>query len=242
MAPRIAVVAAVVGAACALVGISALTAVAQEGRDLFIESCSSCHGVDGSGTEYGPSIEDAGEAAADFQLRTGRMPLTDPDDQTMRKEPAFSEAEIEALVDYVGSLGGGPEIPEVDVTDGDLSEGQTLFVDNCAACHGATANGGAAGVGALAPSLYVATPVEIAEAMVTGPGEMPVFAFDEEQRNSIIHFIHYLQTQDAPGGADIGGIGPVPEGFIGWAVGMLTLGLVCWLVGSKVKRSNEETP
>lgn len=236
MGARIAVVVAVAGAACALAPVAALGATPEEGRELFVESCASCHASDGSGTEYGPDITDAGEAAADFQLRTGRMPLADPSDQAIRKKPAFDEQEIEALVSYVGSLGVGPGIPTVVVEAGELREGQQLFVDNCAACHGATANGGAAGVGALAPSLFEASPLEIAEAIVTGPGEMPVFGFDESERNSIVRFIGYLQEEDAPGGADIGGIGPVPEGFVGWTVGMLTLGLVCWLVGSRVKR------
>ena len=213
-------------------------AVAQEsdGEELFIQSCASCHASDGSGTEFGPSLENAGEAGADFQLRTGRMPLADPSEQTRRKEPAFSEAQIEELVDYVGSLGGGPQIPSVDPDEGDLVLGQELFVSNCAACHGATANGGAAGVGALAPSLYAANSMDIAEAVITGPGEMPVFDFDQDELNAIARYLDYLQNEEAPGGADIGGIGPVPEGFIGWAVGMLTLGLVCYLIGSRVKR------
>ena len=232
MAPRVAVAAAVLLLFCA---VPALAQESPEGRELFVESCASCHASDGSGTEYGPDITEAGEAAADFQLRTGRMPLANSTDQTVRKEPAFDEHEIEALVAYVGSLGDGPEIPNVVVEAGDLREGQQLFVDNCAACHGATANGGAAGVGALAPSLYQASPLEIAEAIVTGPGEMPVFDLDDTERNSIVRFLKYLQEEEAPGGADIGGIGPVPEGFIGWAVGMLSLGLVCWLVGSRVR-------
>ena len=213
-------------------------AIAQEpqGEQLFIQSCASCHASDGSGTEFGPSIQNAGEAGVDFQLRTGRMPLADPSEQTRRKEPAFSDEQIEELVEYVGSLGGGPAIPSVDPAEGDLVLGQELFVNNCAACHGATANGGAAGVGALAPSLYAANSLDIAEAVITGPGEMPVFDFDQDELNAITRYLDYLQNEESPGGADIGGIGPVPEGFIGWAVGMLALGLVCYLIGSKVKR------
>jgi hypothetical protein len=65
---------------------------------------------------------------------------------------------------------------------------------------------------------------------------MPVFDFDEDERNAIARYLAYVQDQDAPGGADIGGIGPVPEGFIGWAVGMFALGLVCYLIGSRVKK------
>lgn len=221
-----------------LLCLGGVPAAAQEtgGEQLYVESCASCHASDGSGTEFGPAIDDAGEAAADFQLRTGRMPLADPSDQARRNPPAFDEAEIEALVDYVGSLGQGPPIPVVDPEAGDLVQGQGLFVNNCAACHGATANGGAAGVGALAPSLYAATSVDIAEAVVTGPGEMPVFDFDQGQIDAVARYLRYLQTEDAPGGADIGGIGPVPEGFVGWAVGMLALGLICYLIGAKAGR------
>ena len=208
----------------------------SEGGQLFIQSCASCHRADGSGTEFGPAIQNAGEAAADFQLRTGRMPLADLNDQTRRKPPAFDEEQIAAIVDYVGSLGEGPGIPTVVPEGGDLVLGQQLFVSNCAACHGATANGGAAGVGALAPSLYAANSLDIAEAVITGPGEMPVFDFEQDELNAIARYLDYVQTEEAPGGADIGGIGPVPEGFIGWAVGMLTLGLVCYLVGSRVKK------
>lgn len=222
--------------------LGAVPAVAQEteGERLFVESCASCHASDGSGTEFGPPIADAGEAAADFQLRTGRMPLADPTDQTRRKPPAFNEVQIDALVGYVGSLGGGPTIPRVDPEAGSLVFGQELFVDNCAACHGATANGGAAGVGALAPSLFAASSLDIAEAVITGPGEMPVFDFDQEELNAIARYLDYLQNEEAPGGADIGGIGPVPEGFIGWGVGMLALGLACYLIGTRVAKERTE--
>ena len=231
---------AFVGAALLWLGAVPAAAQEPEGEQLFIESCASCHARDGSGTEFGPPIDNAGEAAADFQLRTGRMPLADPSEQTRRKEPAFDQTEIEALVDYVGSLGGGPPIPEVDAEAGDLVLGQELFVTNCAACHGATANGGAAGVGALAPSLYAANSLDIAEAVITGPGEMPVFDFDQAELNAITRYLRYLQEEEAPGGADIGGIGPVPEGFIGWAVGMLALGLVCYLIGGRVGKAPPE--
>jgi ubiquinol-cytochrome c reductase cytochrome c subunit len=205
---------------------------APEGRELFLTSCASCHGADGRGTDLGPSLEESGAAAADFQLRTGRMPLGDPDGPTVRKPPAFDDEEIEALVAYVASLGDGPEIPELSAVAGDVSEGQLLFIDNCAACHGATGNGGAVGPDALAPSLYVATDVQIAEAAVTGPGEMPKFTFETQELNNIVAFIEDLRTERPPGGADIGGIGPVPEGLVGWGIGVVALTVICFIVGS----------
>lgn len=220
-----------------LAPVSVSAATEPEGRDLFIESCASCHGSDGAGTDSGPNIIDAGAAAADFQLRTGRMPLADAGAQAVRKPPAFSSDEIDALTAFVASLGTGPEIPTVDLEGADLSDGQELFVANCAACHGATGNGGAVGAGALAPSLHIADPVEIAEAMLTGPGEMPVFAaIDSEDVSDIIAFVVHLREQRAFGGADIGGIGPVPEGFVGLGTGVASLVAISVLLGSKRKR------
>ncbi|MEA2447241.1 MAG: ubiquinol-cytochrome c reductase cytochrome c subunit, partial [Actinomycetota bacterium] len=175
----------VFGLALLLVLLAAPAAVSQEpepsGQDLFEESCASCHGIDGRGTEYGPSLQTSGAAAADFELRTGRMPLHDPDAQTVRKPPAFSDDEIDLIVAYLASLADGPldsagePIPTVDLSGVVLSDGQELYTENCAACHGATANGGAAGAGALAPSLHLALPLDVAEATIIGPGEMPRF-------------------------------------------------------------------
>ncbi|MBW3535557.1 MAG: ATP-binding cassette domain-containing protein, partial [Gemmatimonadetes bacterium] len=67
----------------------------------------------------------------------------------------------------------------------------------------------------LCPSMRVGTavaePLEIAEALVVGPGEMPVFAFSPHETDSIVAFIAYLEHRPDRGGADIGGVGPVPE-------------------------------
>ena len=233
----------VFGLALLVVLLAAPAAVSQvsdqSGQELFEESCASCHGIDGRGGEFGPSLQTAGAAAADFELRTGRMPLHDPDAQTVRKPPAFSEDEIELIVEYVDSLRDGPldigavPIPTVDIESADLSEGQVLYTENCAACHGATGNGGAAGAGALAPSLHLALPLDVAEATIIGPGEMPKFSFDGEERNAVVAYVDFLQKEDAPGGADIGGIGPVPEGFVAWLAGIGTLTTACWFIGSK---------
>lgn len=214
------------------------TGASAAGRDDFIARCASCHGADAAGTEDGPPLVGVGSAMVDFQLRTGRMPLSAPGVQPKRKPPAFTEDEIAAIVDYVTSLGpGGPPIPSVDPAFGDLSLGQSLFVANCAPCHGATANGGTVGAGALAPSLSLAAPLEIAEAMTVGPGEMPVFAFDQHEVDSIVSFIEDLEHRPDRGGADIGGVGPVPEGFVAWGVGMGSCLAVAWLVGNHRRRA-----
>jgi ubiquinol-cytochrome c reductase cytochrome c subunit len=202
----------------------------ERGRDLFLTSCSGCHGAEGGGTSDGPSLIGVGAAAADFQLTTGRMPLTDPSAQAVRKPPAFSPGEIDALVAYVASLGDGPPIPKVDPAAGDLAEGGTLFRLNCAACHSATGTGGALSYGDDAPKLWSATPLQIAEAVRTGPGQMPVFGpdtFSDHQVNSIVRYVRYLSDPDDPGGFSLGRIGPITEGMVALLLGIPVLLFVC---------------
>lgn len=214
----------------------------EEGSELYVESCASCHGADAEGTEQGPSLAGVGAASADFYLRTGRMPLASTDAQAVTKEPVFDDPQIESLVAYLDSLGDGPPIPAVDLSDAALASGQELFTDNCAACHGATGAGGAVGSNAIASSLYESEPVQIAEATIVGPGQMPVFGFSEEERNNLIAYVMYLQNQPHPGGADIGGIGPVAEGFVAWIAGMAVLLAVAVVIGkTKVRESVEQS-
>ena len=211
-----------------------------EGEELFNEFCSTCHGSEGRGGELGRPLSDAGAAGADFQLRTGRMPLGDSEQQAERKESPFTENEIDALVEYVESFGDGPEIPEVALAGARPAAGQELYSENCAPCHGTTATGGAVGPGALAPSLFVADDVEIAEAMITGPGEMPVFDFADHERNEIVAFVLHLQDEKDPGGQDIGGIGPVPEGFVAWLLGGAGVVALCLFIGVTRKQEGEQ--
>lgn len=203
------------------------------GQELYVEACASCHGPSGAGTDSGPDLRDAGAAGADFYLRTGRMPLASSNDQAVRKEPAFSPEEIDSIVAYVATLGDGPVIPYVSPEKASLSEGAQIYIGNCAPCHGAAANGGAAGRNAIAPGLHRATPIEIAEAIVVGPGQMPVFGFSQEERDAVVAYVDHLDEADDPGGADIGGIGPVPEGFVAWGVGMTALLVAALLIGQR---------
>lgn len=214
-------------------GVEAQPDPIAAGKGLFVESCASCHGVGGAGTGDGPDLREAGAAGADFYLRTGRMPLASSNDQAVRKEPAFTDEEIEQLVAYVATLGDGPPVPGVASETASLQDGAVLYISNCAPCHGAAANGGAAGRNAIAPGLHRATPLEIAEAMVVGPGQMPVFGFSDEERNAVVAYVDHLDEADDPGGADIGGIGPVPEGFVAWGVGMLSLLAAALVVGRR---------
>jgi len=213
-------------------------ALVERGRELFLTACSSCHGAQGRGTDQGPILTNVGAAAASFQLTTGRMPLTDPGAQPVRKPPAFRPAEIDALVAFVASLGHGPPIPDVDIAAGNLSRGGTLFRFNCAACHSSTGVGGALSYGSDAPSLKAATPQQMGEAMRTGPGQMPVFGPDTlsaRQVDSIARYVTYLQNPDDPGGFSLGRIGPITEGMVALLVGIPLL----LFVTTRIEESHE---
>lgn len=201
----------------------------ERGRELYLTGCAGCHGADARGTSQGPTLWGVGAAAADFMLSTGRMPLSDPSVQAIRKPPAYSPDEIAALVAYVGSLGNGPPIPNVDLGRADLANGGVLYRLNCAPCHAATGNGGALSYGRNAPNLDQATSVQIAEAMRVGPGQMPVFGPDtltDRQVDDIVAYVRDLRDPSDPGGYSAGHAGPIPEGLIALLVGVGGLLLV----------------
>ena len=211
-----------------------------QGRTLFDTSCVSCHAVDGSGLNApdgalrGPSIKQAGEAGAYFQISTGRMPLADPSRPPEAKEPAFEPEEIDALVAYVGSLGDGPALPDVDTSAGDLPVGGELYRENCQACHSATGAGGALSYGRAAPSLSTVTPLQLGGAVRSGPGQMPRFGddiIDGQDLDDIARYVTYLQEPDDAGGLSLGGLGPIPEGLMAWIGGLGTLLVAAYFMG-----------
>ena len=213
----------------------------EQAERLYITGCSSCHGIEGEGTEQAPSLEGSGAAGAYYYLETGRMPMSDVDGQPRRKPSPYSEEEIALLVEYVAALGEGPPIPEVDLEEGDLAEGGVLYRGNCAPCHSAAAIGGALSYGRAAPGLHESDPEVIAAAMRIGPGQMPVFGeevFDDEEVASIVRYARYLDEPATPGGAPLGGAGPIPEGFVAWVLGIGALLLATLWIG---RRREEQT-
>lgn len=209
------------------------TSVAR-GRALFVDSCSSCHGLDARGIKNrAPSLRGVGERSADFYLRTGRMPLSEPNDQPTRTEPAFKESDIQALVHYVGSF-GGPPIPEVHPERGNLAVGRETFTENCAGCHQVVTEGGISGQG-IVPDLKESKPIDVAEAVGVGPYVMPRFTknLDQHQIDSIARYVNYAKKPDDRGGFGLGHIGPIPEGMVAWLLAGAVLLLVIRLIGER---------
>jgi ubiquinol-cytochrome c reductase cytochrome c subunit len=220
----------------------------QLGAQLYAGNCASCHGIDGSGVRpprpgagqlqgAGPPLRGVGARAADLYLRAGYMPLGKPTEQPSRSEPSFDEREIQAMVAYIANLAPGPPIPKVDPAQGDIAEGQRLFTDHCAGCHQIVAQGGVV-TGARVPPLQDATPVQIAEAVRTGPYLMPRFSPRQINRRELRSLIAYVVSTRHPpdrGGWGIGNIGPVSEGLVTWLIAALALLAVCVIIGKRVR-------
>ncbi|HEU4657690.1 MAG TPA: c-type cytochrome [Capillimicrobium sp.] len=205
-----------------------------EGRRLFLEGCSSCHGEDARGLpDRAPTLVGVGAAAADFYLRTGRMPLPDPQQQPRRTESFYDEREIDALVSYVAGL-GGPPIPAVDPASGDLAHGFELFGEMCAGCHQIVGRGGMT-TRAWVPDLQQSAPIDVAEAVAVGPYVMPVFTgqLTRHDVDSLARYVAYAKDPDDVGGWGIGHIGPIPEGMVTWLLAGTALVLTIRLIGER---------
>lgn len=213
------------------------TALVGEGRRLFADACSSCHGQDARGIAgRGPSLRGVGELAADFYLRTNRMPLDDPQDQPSRHpSSALSTQQKRALVAFVGSF-GGPEIPAVHPESGSLSLGRELFAERCAGCHQVVARGGQV-TGAQIPDLQGSAPIDVAEAVDIGPYVMSSFrSLTDREVDSIARYVQYSKDPEDRGGWGIGHIGPIPEGMVTWLLGAAALLLTIRIIGERTTR------
>src|SRR5699024_12673113 len=71
----------------------------EEGRQLFLVGCASCHGQNGQGVgtkgdrNYGPPLAGVGAAAVDFQVGTGRMPMAVSGQPARRERPVYMHEE-----------------------------------------------------------------------------------------------------------------------------------------------------
>src|SRR5712691_273018 len=231
-----AVASAGTGAGQRVASRSSQPADVDAGRRLYEEGCIACHGMHLQGVpNRGPSLVGVGEAAAYFQLITGRMPATRQEAQAPRKNREYDPEQVDQIAAYVQSVGGGPEIPQGNLRDGDLAEGGELFRLNCANCHNFAGRGGALSAGKAAPNMDRATDMVMYGAMLSGPQNMPVFSDNQvtpEQKRAIINYVQTLKQTKDPGGNGIGRLGPVPEGMVIWVVGIGALLVTILWIGA----------
>jgi ubiquinol-cytochrome c reductase cytochrome c subunit len=84
--------------------VSSDPAVIAAGEQLFNLHCSSCHGIEGLGSSRAPAVVQEGAAGVDFYIRTGRMPLNNPNDEAIQHHPFFTDGQINQLDSYVAAL------------------------------------------------------------------------------------------------------------------------------------------
>jgi ubiquinol-cytochrome c reductase cytochrome c subunit len=221
-------------------------ALVAKGQQLYNTACITCHGANLQGVaEHGPSLIGVGQAAAYFQVGSGRMPLARQEAQAIRKPPLpifnpatpDGAANLDALGAFIEANGGGPTVPAAtgDALRGDdPARGGELFRLNCASCHNFTGRGGALSSGKFAPPLDPASESQIYAAMLTGPQNMPKFTDRQlapDEKKDIIAYIKSVSgDNNNPGGNPIGGIGPVSEGVIAFVIGLAGLiGFALWL-------------
>jgi ubiquinol-cytochrome c reductase cytochrome c subunit len=205
----------------------------KQGADLYLQGCSTCHGLNLQGGAGGPSLIGVGASGVVFQVESGRMPLAQGVQQAPRKKAKYTIAETDQLAAYIQANGGGPTLPAGALTDGDLQLGGDLFRTNCASCHNFAGAGGALTYGKYAPKLTPASPRVIYAAMQHGPESMPRFGDNQlsvEDKKAITHYVDYITKAEDPGGAGLGRYGPIPEGLVAWLVGIgVLVGLTLWI-------------
>jgi ubiquinol-cytochrome c reductase cytochrome c subunit len=216
------------------------------GRLLFDQTCSSCHGSEANGlapngqASIGPNLQGVGAATVYFWVSTGRMPAVNVKAiEAERKETRITLKQADQLAAYVNSLDPSvPAIPYPNLKGANLSTGAALFSLNCAACHTITGAGDALAFGTNAPTLQnpKISATQIAAALRIGPANMPRFSgnlSDSQVRDIVAYVRDQIQNPTNPGGAGLGGVGPVAEGFVALLIGVGGLAVICFWIGER---------
>lgn len=128
-----------------------LMAVVREGgRTLFGDNCAACHGLSGTGGAGYPDLT-AGAwlwgGDPDTVLETLRVGINSDHPETrFAQMPAFGRdgildtSEVAAIVSFLRANAESIIEPS-ELDDRGVEEGQELFAQNCAACHGMDARG-----------------------------------------------------------------------------------------------------
>jgi ubiquinol-cytochrome c reductase cytochrome c subunit len=165
----------------------------HRGGELYQRWCATCHATTADGTRDGPTLEGLSLAYVDLTMRTGRMPLADPERGV--RDHTLDPEERELVNAYLADLLDLDEqIP--DPPAGDPGQGQELYTLHCAACHGSTGQGGVTGAGLLAPAVTGLDRTALASATRVGPFAMPPFREDTLSDDELGDVVDYVLAFD----------------------------------------------
>ncbi len=191
------------------------------GSQVFAQNCSGCHGAEGQGNAqgpfYGPSLRGAAfPSLVTEMVQRGRQAPTPARVQMPAFAGVLTNEQIAAVAAYVAGQLSDPASRTAVTSDGGV-----IYRLYCSGCHSAAGRGGAIVRGLNASNLRALPPAVALAAVIIGPGNMPVFAgntLDIRQQTAVARYVEAITTQTSPGGNDLGGIGPVAEGFAAAAV------------------------
>lgn len=216
----------------------------DRGAALYQATCAACHGTvaqggRGEGVVAGPALTDIDLAYLDLTMRTGRMPIAEP--SVGVRSDHLDDDEREAVVAFMAErFGLTGHIPEVG--DGDAARGQEQYIRNCAACHGAAADGGISGATVRVPPLADLDGIAIAEGIRVGPFEMPAFEATVIDDEAIDDIVAYLEVVDATPrtAAGVKELDQIGEAL--FAVGLALAAAVVLLVVARARRWSPGEP
>jgi ubiquinol-cytochrome c reductase cytochrome c subunit len=200
---------------------------APDGKAIFDQQCVKCHGQLGEGvratiTMAGPpllAVHDPATVLTAMEVGPSHMP---------RFAFVLSMDQMRAVATYVTQ-----KIAVIPMNQGSITEGGQYYRLYCDACHGPAARGDVlAFVGVNPPSLARASPPVVAAIIRTGFGPMPSFPpqeLSDEQLDSIVKYVQFMQHPPDPGGSPLGYFGPVAEGFIAWMALFVIIGICVWI-------------
>lgn len=118
-----------------------------QGKAAFGDNCAACHGLGGAGAKGYPNLNDddwlwGGSLAAIQTTLQHGIRFSGDSDTRISQMPAFGRdkvlnpEQIRAVASHVRAIAGLPTEPKANV-----AEGQKLFGEYCAACHGPAGKG-----------------------------------------------------------------------------------------------------
>ncbi len=165
----------------------------QVGRRLFLNNCSTCHGVNGGGAPGFPNLRDEhsiwGGSFADIEttINEGRTAAMPP------WGPALGDDGVTNVANYVMSVAGLPH------NEARAQAGAGQYQVFCVSCHGTEGKGnpllGAPNITTSGSWIYGTTLEDVAQTIRSGrQGVMPAYGeiLDQEQRKILASYVTSL--------------------------------------------------